>query len=344
MKKRVLVVGLGSIGRRHARLLAERGDLVVEWCDVSRKMLELAVAELGNPARVFNDFPEAIASVPDYVVIATPQTLHCEQALAALDAGIPVLCEKPLSDSLSDARRIVERVRSTGGVLAVGFQSHFSDGHLRLRELVRTGVLGQIRHFHCRVGTYITLQNSTSRYQSGMLGALIQDYSHQPDLAHWILETLPSTVHAHAITSRVPHYWAEPNILTVTSTYDEMLGTLHLNYIQMPQRHHYEVVGDEGWVFFDVDTSTLEIGNRSSNSVAVETHPVERDDLYRREHVAFLAAAAGKRDPESSAADALVSVAFADAAIASWQSGEASSFPSLTGEPPARSGNSLVSA
>jgi len=333
MKKRIVVVGLGSIGRRHARLLAERGDLDVAWCEVSPAMEQLARTEMSAPRQIYRDFAEAISSAPDYVLIATPQNHHCHQAISALNAGIPVLCEKPLSDNLADAKKIAACVMETGVPLAVGFQSHFSDPHIRLREIVRSGAIGQIRHFHCRVGTYLTLQNSRSRYQSQMFGALIQDYSHQPDLAFWILGEIPTAAHARGLTSRRPELWAEPNVLSVDSIYEgDTLGTLHLNYLQMPQRHHYEIVGDDGWVFLDADTGQLQIGDRKTNRVSREDHAVERDLLYRLEHEAFFDAAAGKRPPESSAADGLVSAAFADATLTSLQTGEPAALESLDPE------------
>lgn len=325
MKKNkcILVVGLGSIGRRHARLLAARGDLDVAWCEIHQEMIALARQEIGEPARLFGNFEEALASGPGYVLIATPQNLHCAQTVAALEAGIPVLCEKPLSDNLVDAERMVATVQATGGVCAVGFQSHFSRGHQRLREIVTSGVIGPIRHYHSRVGTYITLVNSKSAYQSRCEGALIQDYSHQPDLAQWILGQMPETVFAQGLTAEAMPLQATPNVLMVQFGYaSNLLGSLHLNYLQMPQRHHYELVGEDGWVLFDGDTGEMRLGDRESRRVTTESYPFEADAIYIREHEAFLAAAAGERAPESSVEEALLAVKVADATIASWRSGQ----------------------
>jgi len=325
MKKNkcILVVGLGSIGSRHARLLAARDDLDVAWCEVHEDVVELARQTIGEPARLFRSFEEALASGPDYVLIATPQNLHCAQTVAALEAGIPVLCEKPLSDNLADAERMVAAVHATRGICTVGFQSHFSRGHMRLREVVASGTLGPIRHYHSRVGTYITLVNSKSRHQSRCEGALIQDYSHQPDLAHWILGQMPETVFAQGLTAEAMPLRATPNLLMVQFGYaTNLLGSLHLNYLQMPQRHHYELVGEEGWVFFDADTGEMRLGDRESRLIATESYPLEADGIYIREHDAFLAAAAGERAPESSVDDALLAVKVADATMASWSSGK----------------------
>src|SRR5437764_461349 len=98
MIRRVVVVGLGSIGRRHVRLLCERPDVKVEVVDPSADAVQQARQELGSlPAHT--SLEEALATGPDVVWLATPTALHAEQAMAALKAGSHVFCEKPMSDS-----------------------------------------------------------------------------------------------------------------------------------------------------------------------------------------------------------------------------------------------------
>jgi predicted dehydrogenase len=87
----------------------------------------------------------------------------------------------------------------------------------------------------------------------------------------------------------------------------------------MPERHEYEIVGEKGWLNLDVNGGTLRIG-RDSN-VAVETHELDRDAVFRAEHQAFLEAVEGRRGPETSGDDGLVSMAVCEGAIRSWQEG-----------------------
>ena len=99
---RVVVIGTGSIGKRHGRLLCERSDLSVELCEPSAAAL---AATLADPEESFwaadlethSSLEAALASKPDAVVLCTPHTLHAQQAIAALDAGVHVLCEKPMA-------------------------------------------------------------------------------------------------------------------------------------------------------------------------------------------------------------------------------------------------------
>jgi predicted dehydrogenase len=94
-----------------------------------------------------------------------------------------------------------------------------------------------------------------------------------------------------------------------------MLATVHLNYLQMPERHEYEIVGDAGWALLDANSGVLRIGNKKQNNELREHFAFERDRLYRDEHDAFLAAVAGKRQPESSPEDGLISMKIISAAL-----------------------------
>jgi len=330
LKKRIVVVGLGSIGRRHARLLAQRGDLEVEWCESEPAALAHAEAELGRASHVHASFTAMIETRPELVVIATPHGLHAAQAIAALQAGAHVLCEKPMADTLAAASEMLRVERTAGRILTFGFQLHFNPGLRRLRQLVCGGELGTVVHVHCRVGSYITLVNSRSRYQEHTEGALLMDYTHQPDLLQWILGEPPVAVFATGGRGGTPELSSTPNFINVNCDYAQpLIGTIHLNYLQMPERHEYEIVGDRGWAMFDLNTGRLRRGQRVDQREWTEEFSLERDPVYTAEHEAFLEAVAGRREPESPARTAIVSMQIIEAALASWRSGRRVLLPSV---------------
>lgn len=319
MDYRIIVVGLGSIGKRHARLLAGRDDMTVELCEPNETILRAACEELGELTS-YDSYDAALASKPDMVVIATPHTVHADQTVAALDAQIHVLCEKPMSDSVEGAQRMVDAAARSSAVLNIGFMLHFHPALRRIKELIDSGRLGQIMHVHARVGTYITLVNSLSRYQSRLEGALLLDYAHQPDVLHWWLGHTPRGAYVAGGKAGSMELQSNPNFLAITLDFDEpMIATTHLNYAQMPQRHEYEVVGDKAWALFNVDEGVLRIGTRSDQSIVEETFGQQRDEMYIAEHQAFVDAVEGRRAPESPAEDAIVSMRIIEAAMQSLQ-------------------------
>ncbi len=319
LKPRIAVVGLGSIGRRHARLLAKRPDISVELCETHDETLSHARAEMPNlPA--FDSFDRMLATQPDAIVIATPHELHAEQAIRALQSGVHVLCEKPMASTLADATRLAQAGAKSKCVLSFGFNMHFHPAMARLKEIIDDGVLGQILHAHCHVGSYGTLVNSRSRYQIGLIGALLLDYVHQPDILFWLLRRRPEGVYMAAGYGGRMELRPAPNFLSITCDYDEeVITTTHLNYLQSPDRHNYEFIGDRGWVRLELIEGTIQIGTAGQQTPSTERVSLERDPVYEAEHQAFLDAIGGRRLPESPSAEAIVSMQVASAAVMSWQ-------------------------
>ncbi len=322
LRRSIVVVGLGSIGRRHARLLKARGDLEVRACEPDAGTARLAFEQFGEMP-LYTSYDEALASGPDMVLIATPHHLHCAQTVQALAQNVHVLCEKPMSDSLADAQRMMAAAEASEAILNIGFSLHFHPVIRRLKALIQERALGQVLQVHYRVGSYITLVNSGSRYQAEMEGALLMDYAHQPDVLFWLLGARPRGVYMAAAQGGDMAFSASPNLLSMVCDYGlPLVTTIELNYLQMPQRHACEVVGDEGWALCDFDRGTIRIGNKEAQSEREERIPVEVDRLYELEHQAFLDAVDGKREPESPAAEAIVSMEIIDAALRSWRTGQ----------------------
>lgn len=321
-ERRVAVVGLGSIGRRHARLLCERADVAVELVESQPEALRIAQQELG-PLRVHESFVQMLATEPDVVWIATPPQVHAEQTIQALQAGAQVFCEKPMSLTLAEGVRMRDAAERYERVVTIGFVNHFHPALRRLKELIGANELGTVLHMHSRMGAYVILKNSISRYQSQLDGSLFLDCTHQMDAYVWLTGQIPTAISAVARqTGRLEHS-SNPNLAVVTCEYETpMVSTIHLNFIQSPIRQEYEIMGDRGWAHWDCMSQTLRIGRLDSAEVVTESVAVaDVDDLYRTEHQAFFEAVDGKRPPETSAEDGLASMAMCEAMIKSYEHG-----------------------
>ncbi len=134
---RVGVVGVGGMGTFHARTLADlAGVEVAVVADPFAPNVERLVAELGCAGSAD---PTAVAGDPglDAIVIASPDETHPELAIAALEAGLWVLCEKPLATNLVDARRVVDAEVALGARrLQMGFMREYDPAHVQLCEAV----------------------------------------------------------------------------------------------------------------------------------------------------------------------------------------------------------------
>ncbi len=128
---RVGVLGVGSLGFHHARILREvPGAEMVGVYDASPDRTAAVAAELGVPG--FASQAELLAAV-DAAVVAVPTTAHAEVALAALDAGVHLLIEKPIASTLDEANAIVAAAEAKGLTVATGHVERFN-GALRACE------------------------------------------------------------------------------------------------------------------------------------------------------------------------------------------------------------------
>ena len=131
---KVLIVGLGNMGRSHA--LAHHhaeGSQIVGL--VNRSPVDLPEALVGYPR--FETFEEGMATAPELVVIATYSDSHADLACAAMEAGAHVVVEKPLATTVQDARRVVETAQRTGRKLMVGYILRQHPSWVRLIEEAR---------------------------------------------------------------------------------------------------------------------------------------------------------------------------------------------------------------
>ncbi len=317
-KMNILVVGLGSIGRRHTRLLKERGDVEVFVAEPIAANIDRAMSEAG-PVRAFSSLEEALDKETfDIVMIATPHTMHAAQAIRCLEAGCNVFCEKPMSDTLESAAAMQDAARKSGKILGIAYMQHFNPLVLKMKQNIESGVYGNILHFSSNVGTYITLMNSVSRHQMTTVGSLYMDNIHDLDLLCWYLGKLPVSVRASGFRGGDLELSSDPNVSDVEIVFEgNLLANIHFDYIQFPQVHTNHIVGDKAWGEIDFQTRLHTVGSLGGE-VVTETVPIERDDLYRSEWASFIDAVKTGGKPSSPPEGAILPTLLTEAIIASY--------------------------
>ncbi len=144
---RIAVAGAGLIGRRHAEAIrVAQGVALACIADPSPAAAEVA-ATLGVPHHT--TLEDAIAAGGlDGAILATPNQAHLAGGLACIGAGLPVLVEKPLADSVENARQLVEAAQAAGVPLAVGHHRRHNPLIARAKALIDDGALGRIAAVH----------------------------------------------------------------------------------------------------------------------------------------------------------------------------------------------------
>ncbi|PWG02962.1 Gfo/Idh/MocA family protein [Sphingosinicella humi] len=188
-KPRVGFLGVGWIGRHRMEAIATSGAAeIAAIADPSADMTKEA-AKLAPKAELAASLDDLLALGLDGIVIATPSALHAEQAIRALDAGVAVFCQKPLGRTAAEARQVVEAARRADRLLAVDLSYRHTAAMEKIRELVRSGALGEVYAadlvFHNAYGP-----DKAWFYDPALSGGgCVMDLGvHLVDLALWMLD------------------------------------------------------------------------------------------------------------------------------------------------------------
>ncbi len=245
---RIGLIGLGSMGRNHLRLLGSMpGCRLAAVADPDSASLDRAVA--GTAIQGFRE-PVAMLSEAelDAVVIAAPTTSHVELALAAIERNIVPLVEKPLAATPAEAESIVAAAAARGIPVQVGHVERFNPAVLELGRLLAAGWLS-------------TVYAVTSR-RAGPFPARIRDVgvtidlaTHDVDILSWIAGERPSRVYAE--TAQRIHADHEDLLFGIMSFDSGTVAMLDVDWLTPAKRRQLTVVGDEGMFELDFLTQGL---------------------------------------------------------------------------------------
>jgi predicted dehydrogenase len=156
---RIAIVGCGGQGRHDMRNLIAAKERIVALCDVDERQIAQTMKDGGDAtakARPYADYRKLLDDAKEYdaVLIATPDHWHAPLATAFIKAGKHVYCEKPLTHSIAEARALRELVRANPKVVTqMGNQGSAEPSMRRSVELIRAGVLGQVRNVYTYMDT-----------------------------------------------------------------------------------------------------------------------------------------------------------------------------------------------
>jgi myo-inositol 2-dehydrogenase/D-chiro-inositol 1-dehydrogenase len=319
---RVGVIGTGIMGADHARTLHRyvSGADVTLIADLDLARAQSVADSVATGTRAVDD-PYAVIddSDVDAVVIASHDSTHAEFSLAAVDAGKPVMCEKPLAPSVSECARVVEAEAKTGRTLvSVGFMRRFDPGYVELRSAIGARSFGDPVVMHCISRGVRSGPGTTSEV------SVTQSAIHEFDIVPWLLSSPIVEVSWHAArkTSQSDERLQDPQVMLLR-TADGVLTTVE---VFLNARYGYdircEVVGEAGAVSIAEPARLVtDLDLRHATAYARDWRP-RFAEAYRLELQSWIDGIAGGGESAlASAQDGLVATAVAEAVIESMHDG-----------------------
>lgn len=251
---KALVVGGGSIGRRHLRNLQTLGVEQLALAEVLPDLREQVGQELG--VQKFGTLEDGLLWGPQFVIVATPPHLHIQQALLVTDADVDLFIEKPMAHRAEGIELLVERLRRSGCVSMVGCNMRFHPGPVRVKQFLDESRLGKIRFARLHVGSYLPewrpgadyRKNYAAKAETG--GGCMLDCIHEIDLARWYLGE-PEEVMAYAARLSNLEIETEDYAFLLVRHASGAMAEIHLDYLQRTYERGCQIVGESGSVFWD---------------------------------------------------------------------------------------------
>jgi predicted dehydrogenase len=306
---KIMIAGLGSIGRRHFRNLLALGEQDILLYRTQRSTLpddELA----DFPVEI--DLAAALARHPQAVIVSNPTALHLEVAIPAARAGCHLMLEKPVAESLERIPELLLAVSENEARVLVGYNFRYHPGLQHAREILMAGGIGRPLSVRAHWGEYLPGWHPWEDYR--------QSYSARADLGGGVVLTLSHPLdYLRWLFGEVAALWAFTGKnndleLQVEDTAEiglrftsGVLGSLHLDYIQRPPTHWLEVVGSQGTLHWDNLSGEVRVFQGEGGDWQVYPPPsgFERNDLFLAEMRHFLQVARGEAEPLCSLADGI---------------------------------------
>ena len=253
---RLGIIGLGNMGSAHAGSIlrgAAPGVELVAVADENPALLE----PYGGLAR-FADGGELIASGKvDAVLIATPHFSHAPLGIAALEAGLHVLMEKPISVHKEDCERLLAAYRpGSAQVFAAMFNQRTDPRFIKIRQLIQDGTLGAVRRVNWEITDWF---RSEQYYKSGAWratwageggGALLNQCPHNLDLWQWLFG-MPQRVIARCQFGRFHDIEVEDSVTAILEYESSLQGVFVATTGEAPGSNRLEIAAENGKLIFD---------------------------------------------------------------------------------------------
>lgn len=338
---RILIIGLGAIGQRHARnlrhLLGDKVELLAfrQRSDGKALTEKLEVVPGKTPEemlniRAFRDLDSALAMLPHAVIIANPSSLHLETARRVAESDCAVFMEKPVSHAWAGLPEFMETVSRKRLVTLVGYQWRFHPLLVRVKALLENGYCGALIAVNSTYGEFMPGWHPYEDYRQSYAacrelgGGVLLTQIHDFDYLGWLVGWPEQ---AFSIGGHLSHLEIDVEDTASTLLSCRFAGRIipvhvHQDYLQKPPVRWCSLVGEKGKIEFDLLGGKLRAYNAEGCPVVDEDYSgMDRNDMFLSEMKHFLACIEGREQSRIPIVEGARSLAVALAALQSQRSG-----------------------
>lgn len=313
-----LVVGSGSIARRHIGNIKTLFGHARVGC-VSASGRVPAPEEIGADTVVYLSLEQALQDKPVLAIVASPAPFHVSHAAMLLQAGVPVLVEKPLSDSLATFVIAGDVLRANRDKVEVAYNLRFMPSAIKLKSLLDEGVLGNIHGVAIDVGQYLPDWRPASDYRKNVSarkelgGGVLLELSHELDYLCWLFGSF-ETAYCIASNSGALEIDVEDRVDAILTSRSGLVANLHMDFLQRAPSRTCRIIGQHGTLVWNILCNSISLlGEKGAETVLFSEPEYDRNTMYLDELARFAKLAVGELSPAVDVEQALSTLCLIEA-------------------------------
>ena len=305
MIKRVLIVGYGSIGKRHARLarnLLPHANIIIFRHKASKKI------KYPHVDHCVTNLKDAIKHRPQIAIIANPATLHVKIAYTLAKLGIHLLIEKPISNSSKNVSNLINFCRKKKIVLMIGYNLRFMTSLKKLREILKKNIIGKILSIRSEVGQYLPLWRPNTDYRNSVSakkkfgGGVLLELSHDIDYLVWLfgnVKWLRSSIHTQSNLKIDTEDTAHITLcMHGVKKKSKIIANLNMDFYRHDTTRFCKIIGELGTLYWNAIDGTIKLYKKGAKQWRViYNNNLHRDATYISEWKHFLTCIKNNKKP-----------------------------------------------
>jgi predicted dehydrogenase len=298
---KILIAGIGSIGRRHLRNLQTL--LCSEIVAYRSGRGVFPDADLDG-ITIEHELEAALAHHPSAVIVSGPTALHLPIALAAVQNGCHLFVEKPVSHSLEGVSQLQLEVAKRDLAVLVGFHFRFHPALRQIKLWLDAGTIGNIVSAHSHWGEYLPGWHPLEDYRAGysaradLGGGVVLTLCHPFDYLRWLIGEVTSVSGVTEKRTGLNTDVEEAAHATLRFT-GGAIGSVYLDYVERPSSHWFQIIGERGTIRWDNSDGVAHLYTAESEGRESFAPPegFERNTMYLDEMRHFLNCIDGREQP-----------------------------------------------
>lgn len=284
---KILIIGAGSIGRRHAQILHNFGH-EIDCYDVETDPVERLARSVGGDA--YTSLPRALDTRPGAVFVCSPSAFHIEHAIASLKYNCHVFIEKPLATSLDGTQELLSLAKERKRLVMCGFNLRYDKGLQAVKDALENEKIGKIVSILSVAGQYLPDQRPGTDYRKGygaqkaLGGGVILDGIHEIDYQTWLIGDVGS-LSCLADKRSSLEIDTEDNASLLLEYRSGVKGMIQMDYVKRVYQRFCHIIGTEGTITWDFTTGETKIYSAKEKSWVILRDDVDDwrgmvDQLY----------------------------------------------------------------